>query len=87
MKNVILNIKNLKEETLLNLKNSKADNTVRAYKSDFKDFNIFCVKNGFKALPTEPKIVSLYMTYLSTKNRSNTQIKRALSRYKAPINN
>ena len=34
MNNVILNIENLKEETLLNLKNSKADNTIRAYKSD-----------------------------------------------------
>tara|TARA_B100000989_G_scaffold274391_1_gene233172 strand:- start:2095 stop:3051 length:957 start_codon:yes stop_codon:yes gene_type:complete len=78
MKNVILNIKNLKEETLLNLKNSKADNTVRAYKSDFKDFNIFCVKNGFKALPTEPKIVSLYMTYLSTKNNKISTLKRRL---------
>ena len=78
MKNVILNIENLKEETLLNLKNSKADNTVRAYKSDFKDFNIFCVKNGFKALPTEPKIVSLYMTYLSTKNNKISTLKRRL---------
>ena len=78
MKKVILNIENLKEETLLNLKNSKADNTVRAYKSDFKDFNIFCVKNGFKALPTEPKIVSLYMTYLSTKNSKISTLKRRL---------
>lgn len=78
MKKVILNIENLKEETLLNLKNSKADNTVRAYKSDFKDFNIFCVKNGFKALPTEPKIVSLYMTYLSTKNNKISTLKRRL---------
>ena len=78
MNDVILNIENLKEETLLNLKNSKADNTIRAYKSDFKDFNIFCVKNGFKALPTEPKIVSLYMTYLSTKNNKISTLKRRL---------
>ncbi len=78
MNNVILNIENLKEETLLNLKNSKADNTIRAYKSDFKDFSIFCVKNGFKALPTEPKIVSLYMTYLSTKNNKISTLKRRL---------
>ena len=78
MNNIILDIETLKDETLLNLKNSKADNTIRAYKSDFKDFNIFCVKNGFKALPTEPKIVSLYMTFLSTKNNKISTLKRRL---------
>ena len=38
MNNIITDIKALKEETLLNLQNSKANNTVRAYKSDFKDY-------------------------------------------------
>ena len=71
MNNIILDIETLKDETLLNLKNSKADNTIRAYKSDFKDFNIFCVKNSFKALPADPKIVSLYMTYLVFKKLKN----------------
>ena len=78
MNNIILDIETLKDETLLNLKNSKADNTIRAYKSDFKDFNIFCFKNGFKALPAEPKIVSLYMTYLSSKNNKISTLKRRL---------
>ena len=78
MNNIILDIETLKDETLLNLKNSKADNTIRAYKSDFKDFSIFCVKNGFKALPAEPKIVSLYMTYLSSKNNKISTLKRRL---------
>jgi site-specific recombinase XerD len=59
MNNIISNIKALQEETLLNLKNSKANNTVRAYKSDFNDFVIFCAQNGFKSLPSEPKIVSI----------------------------
>ena len=68
MSNIITDIKALQEETVLNLKNSKAINTVRAYKSDFNDFGLFCSKNGFKALPSEPKIVSLYLTNLATKN-------------------
>ena len=34
MNNIITDIKALQEETLLNLKSSKANNTVRAYKSD-----------------------------------------------------
>ena len=38
MKDLVTDIKYLQEETLKNLQSSKAMNTVRAYKSDFKDF-------------------------------------------------
>ena len=78
MNNIITDIKALQEETLLNLKNSKANNTVRAYKSDFKDFGIFCAQNGFKSLPSEPKTVSLYLTHLSTKDAKMSTLKRRL---------
>ena len=78
MNNVTTNIKALQEETLINLKNSKAVNTLRAYKSDFNDFNLFCIKNGFKSIPTEPKIVSLYLTNLSTKEIKISTLKRRL---------
>ena len=78
MNEVITDIKALQEETLLNLQNSKANNTVRAYKSDFKDFGLFCAQNGFKSLPSEPKIVSLYLTYLSTKEVKMSTLKRRL---------
>ena len=43
MNDIITDIKALQEETLLNLQNSKANNTVRAYKSDFNDFGLFCM--------------------------------------------
>ena len=78
MNEIITDIKALQEETLLNLKSSKANNTVRAYKSDFNDFGLFCAKNGFKSMPTEPKIISLYLTYLSTKNIKMSTLKRRL---------
>ena len=78
MNNIITDIKALQEETLLNLQNSKANNTVRAYKSDFKDFGLFCAQNGFKSMPSEPKIVSLYLTYLSTKAVKMSTLKRRL---------
>ena len=78
MNDIITDIKALQEETLLNLQSSKATNTVRAYKSDFKDFSLFCAQNGFKALPSEPKIVSLYLTYLSTKDIKMSTLKRRL---------
>jgi site-specific recombinase XerD len=78
MNQITTNIKALQQETILNLQNSKADNTIRAYKSDFSDFDLFCAKNGFKSLPSEPKIVSLYLTYLSTKEVKMSTLKRRL---------
>ena len=78
MNDIITDIKALQEETLLNLQNSKANNTVRAYKSDFNDFALFCVQNGFKSFPSEPKIVSLYLTHLSTKDAKISTLKRRL---------
>jgi site-specific recombinase XerD len=78
MNELITDIKTLQNQTLNNLKNSKAKNTVRAYKSDFKDFAAFCIKHGFKNLPTEPKVVSLYLTYLSSKNNKLSTLRRRL---------
>ena len=78
MSNLTTDLKTIQEETLLNLKASKATNTIRAYKSDFHDFGLFCVKNGFDSLPSNPKTVSLYLTYLSTNNIKISTIKRRL---------
>ena len=78
MNDIITDIKSLKDETILNLKNSKSNNTIKAYKSDFSDFELFCAKNGFKSLPSEPKIVSLYLTHLSTKDNKISTLKRRL---------
>ena len=76
MSELITDIKKLQDETLKNLKSSKSMNTVRAYKSDFKDFGLFCLKNGFKSMPTEPKVVSLYLTYLASKDIKISTLKR-----------
>jgi site-specific recombinase XerD len=78
MSELVTDLKILKQETLKNLQSSKAKNTVRAYKSDFEDFGLFCVKNGFQNLPSEPKVVSLYLTHLSTKNIKISTIRRRL---------
>ena len=51
-------IKSLELETLKNLNNSKAANTLRAYQADFKDFSAFCVRNGLSSIPTETTIRS-----------------------------
>ena len=79
MNEVLTNIKSLEIETLKNLKNSKAKNTLRAYQADFKDFSIFCSKNGFNSIPTEPKILSLYLTHLSATSKFSTLKRRIAS--------
>ena len=47
MNELVTDLKVLHEETLNNLKNSNALNTIRAYKADFKDFGAFCAKHLF----------------------------------------
>ena len=79
MSELITDIKSLELETLKNLKNSKAANTLRAYQADFRDFSAFCSKNGFSALPTEPKILSLYLTHLSATSKFSTLKRRIAS--------
>lgn len=78
MKELVTDLKTLHEETLNNLKSSKANNTIRAYRSDFKDFVLFCTKNGIKSLPSEPKIVSLYLTHLSIRDSKMSTLRRRL---------
>jgi len=78
MNDLISKIKNLELETIKNLRNSKSENTLRAYQSDYNDFSLFCSKNGFKAMPTQPKILALYITHLSSFSKYST-LKRRLA--------
>ena len=78
MNNLITDIKNLELETIKNLRNSKSNNTLRAYQSDYNDFLLFCSKNGFQAMPTEPKILALYITHLASYSKYST-LKRRLA--------
>ena len=79
MNDLITDVKNLEIETLKNLKNSKANNTLRAYQSDFRDFSAFCTKNGFSSMPTQPKIIALYITHLSKSSKFSTLKRRIAS--------
>jgi site-specific recombinase XerD len=78
MNELITDLKALQDQTLNNLKNSKANNTIRAYSSDFKDFSAFCAKNSLRSFPTDSKIVALYLTYLSSKGAKISTLRRRL---------
>ena len=79
MNELLTDIKSLEIETLKNLKNSKSSNTLRAYKSDYSDFALFCTKNNFNTMPTDPKILSLYLTHLSQNSKFSTLKRRIAS--------
>jgi site-specific recombinase XerD len=78
MNNLITDIKSLELETIKNLRNSKSTNTLRAYQSDYNDFSLFCSKNGFQVMPTQPKILALYITHLASYSKYST-LKRRLA--------
>ena len=78
MNDLVTDVKSLELETLKNLKSSKASNTLRAYKADFKDFALFCQQNGLNSMPSEPKIITLYLTHLSKSSKYST-LKRRLA--------
>jgi site-specific recombinase XerD len=78
MTNLVKDIASIEMETINNIKLSKSANTVRAYKSDFNHFSNFCKKNNFKSLPADPKIVSFYITHLSSNSKVST-LKRRLA--------
>ena len=78
MNDLVTDVKSLELETLKNLKSSKANNTLRAYKADFRDFALFCQQNGLNSMPSEPKIITLYLTHLSKSSKFST-LKRRLA--------
>ena len=79
MNKLTTELKSLHEATLNNLKSSKANNTLRAYKSDFRDFGAFCAKHALSSLPSEPKIIALYLTHLSKNSKISTIRRRLVS--------
>jgi len=77
--NLTKDLKELEDETLKNLKNSKAQNTLRAYASDFRHFRNFCIDNNVKYLPSDPRIISLYLTKLAQTSKFSTLKRRIAS--------
>ena len=78
MNEIINKINDLENQINVNLNLSKSKNTLKAYKSDFEDFVNFCQKYSFQYLPTNPKVVGLYLTDLSNQKKYST-LKRRLA--------
>ena len=79
MYDIISKINELEKETNINLGSSKSLNTLRAYRSDFANFKVFCLDLNLPFLPTNPKVISLYLTHLSKSNKYSTLKRRIAS--------
>jgi integrase len=49
-----------------------AKNTIRAYRSDFMQYQTWCLENGLAAIPATADTMSMYVDYLSENNKSAT---------------
>lgn len=58
------------------INDAKADNTKRAYRSDWQDFKQWCDSNGSHPLPAEPATVCLYLTQLVVSRKVSTLQRR-----------
>ncbi len=49
-----------------------ADNTIRAYRSDFIQYQTWCFKNSLAPIPATADTMAMYVDYLSENNKSAT---------------
>jgi len=56
---------------------SVADNTKRAYASDWRQFAAWCESNGFGSLPANPATVAAYFAHLADSGKKASTIDRA----------
>lgn len=71
-------ISELQNDAKKHLANSKAENTKRAYRTDWTQFSKWCKKNGLIALPAASETVVYYITFLG-KTLKATTIKRKIT--------
>jgi site-specific recombinase XerD len=55
-------LQTLVSEAQEHIENSRAENTRRAYRSDWEDFTVWCRHQGLSPLPASPETVALYLT-------------------------
>jgi site-specific recombinase XerD len=55
---------------------AKADNTLRAYQADWKDFREWCETHHLAPLPAAPETVALYLTGRAAKLKASTLARR-----------
>ena len=79
---MLINNQEIANNTLLSIKSkrrlskSKADNTIKAYSSDWSDFSDWCAYHGVSDLPAAPETIVNYVNDLADDARANTVSRR-----------
>jgi site-specific recombinase XerD len=68
----------LEEETNAYVRASRSENTLRAYRADWRQFTAWCDQRALAALPAEASTVALYLTASSRSAKTST-LRRRLS--------
>src|SRR5688572_22033316 len=58
------------------IRQSKAANTTRAYRSDWRDFTAWCESRGLASLPAAPEAIVLYVSGLAATLKTSTLTRR-----------
>ncbi|MBI4872769.1 MAG: tyrosine-type recombinase/integrase [Candidatus Riflebacteria bacterium] len=58
---------------------ARAENTRKAYRSDWTDFESWCQSRGLVSLPAEPQTVCLYLTALAETGKKASTLRRRLA--------
>jgi site-specific recombinase XerD len=68
----------LRQRTAETIRHSKSEATLRAYRSDFAAFQVWCRRFGLSALPATPDTVALYLTACSEAGAATSTLRRRL---------
>jgi Site-specific recombinase XerD len=60
------------------INHAKADNTIKAYRSDWADFTFWCDNNSLQSLPALPEVVAAYLVDLVERNYKTVTLERRL---------
>lgn len=66
----------LSEKSKKRMRKSKAENTLRAYEADWRDFYDWCSHRKLQALPAEPETIVNYINDLADNAKANTVSRR-----------
>jgi site-specific recombinase XerD len=71
-------LERLRLRTAEHIRHSKSEATLRAYRSDFTGFELWCRRFGLSSLPAEPDTVALYLTACGDARAALSTLRRRL---------
>jgi hypothetical protein len=74
----LLSVKELAEKARLYAKSAKAPSTMRAYKSDWLQFENWCHLHQLRSLPASPDTVALYIADIASNHAVASRNRQAL---------